>query len=89
MKLLHLATPATQPESNDAPLAKPKITEYSELVTRIIPEPVYKSMSMKQLKRRCAEVDREMPHMREETSLLKKVEKRRRTILSGPFLLRA
>ncbi|UOR06273.1 hypothetical protein MUN82_04055 [Hymenobacter aerilatus] len=69
------------------PAGKPCIRDYSELVTRVIPEPLAQLVPLPELARRCDEVARTQPRFREETPILLAAETRRRAVLANPLRL--
>ena len=75
--------PAT---STPSPSSLPCIRDYSELITKVIPEPVYTLVPMEELERRGAEVVRIHPRFAQEMPVLIKGEKKRRAALAGPQL---
>lgn len=58
--------------------AKPNILDYSELITKYLPESLVRLADMKQLERRCEEINITMPRFKEETPIVLKTERARR-----------
>ncbi|TGE22796.1 hypothetical protein [Hymenobacter metallicola] len=83
---LHYTTPAPTSELPATSTGKPCIRDYSELVTKIVPEPVAQLVPLPELRRRLSEVVRKDKRYAEEAPIYLQNETNRRAAFDGAHL---